>query len=105
LRKVEAERRSHFKQPPTPLRSQKEASIIHERRGRPFFLSVLISRLYLFRHIPNPFLFYLYQRYLSWLNLDASSLAGLHPKWKFFTALFDPKSGPLQLGRGPAQTP
>lgn len=38
------------------------------------------------RPIPNPFLFYLHQRYLSWLNLDGSSLVGLHPKWKFFTA-------------------
>ncbi len=86
LRKVEAERWSHVKQFPTPLSSQRRASIIHECWGLPFFLSSHISRLYLFRPIPNPFLSYLHQRYLSWLHLDGSSLAGLHPKWKSFTA-------------------
>ncbi len=36
--------------------------------------------------VPYQTLSYLHQRYLSWLHLDGSSLAGLHPKWKSFTA-------------------
>lgn len=57
LRFEKAERWSHVKQPPTPLRSQRGASIIHECRGLPFFLSTLISRLYLFPSHTKPFPF------------------------------------------------